>query len=74
MNRIESPPIKVGQLYLWYRGYPHFMSEMKNRHYEVVSDTLTHVYLKNLRTGSHHNEPLSDFRKNYMFLEPVDRP
>lgn len=61
--------IKVGDFYFWEKGFPQSMKDVKFRFVKVLSVTLTHVYVRNSRTGSQKNVDIQTFKKQYSHVE-----
>ncbi len=58
-----------GDIYYWERGYPDNYPEyedFRNRHFEILAISKTHVYIRNLRLRNRANVPISTFKKNYV--------
>lgn len=60
--------MNVGDIYYWNNGVPRFMKDIKFRYFEVLSITLTHVYVRNKITGSRWNKDIETFKNDYVFV------
>lgn len=63
------PEYKVGEFYFWEHGFPHNLKDVKFRFVKILSVTLTHVYVKNSRTGGQRNIDIKTFKKQYSHVE-----
>lgn len=57
--------MQVGDIYFMNRGFLPSMKNPKNRHYEILAISLTHVYIRNLRLGTRYNVSINSFNENY---------
>lgn len=57
----------IGKRCTWDRKYPMLPSyrDVRFRIYEILSVTVTHVYIINVRTRFAKNVPIKDFNSNY---------
>lgn len=64
--------MNVGEIYFWEQDVPYTMKEIKWRYFKVLSVTLTHVYVKNLKTGLTRNKSIETFQQNYKLVKNTD--
>ena len=64
--------MNVGDIYYWENEVPRVMRDVKWRYFKVLSITLTHVYVRNMKTGLQQNKSIDDFEENYRLIERVE--
>ena len=60
--------MNIGDVYYWETGVPHFMKDIKYRYFDVLSVTLTHVYVRNKFTRNTQNKDIKTFLNDYKLI------
>lgn len=66
--------MKVGETYVWHQGYPKSFDRIEYRLYDILSITLTHVYIRSRWSRTRRNVSIETFKSNYekweLYLKP----
>ena len=65
--------MSVGEIYYWQYNVPKFMKDIRFRYFEVLSITLTHVYVRNKLTGDQYNKDIKTFKEDYVFIPKKEK-
>ena len=60
--------MNIGEIYYWQNDVPKFMRDIRFRYFEILSVTLTHVYVQNKITGHCYNKDIKTFKNNYVLV------
>lgn len=64
----------VGEFYIQNRNYACMdVKDLRARLYEVIAETVTHVYIRNIRTRYSFNVDKESFSRDYMWCKSQEK-